>query len=303
MKKDQYIPHDVTMRNNSQVINLIETEGAAGYGIYWAIMEYLRTQDDYIGDCRALRNIARQLKVRPYKILKILNDYGLFVCHDFTFYSPKLLEVMKPFEDKRARIEAYKQRKRVDNSLKTKDASDAISFDKVKGEVKGEGEVKVKEERKTTSSLKETKDDDGDVLNPVSSIPAWEQYVDDLQREQGWIEIMAMRSGMGKTFIRRFDEVLKHFKQHIRALARESHIVSPAEAKRYFCFYNTPGSATFMQLMEHLKQTEVPDPYRFEYRDPETGKRSYCDVPIPDEAPPRPNDQANWNPLKKKWVY
>ena len=42
MKRDQYIPHEVSMRNTSEVMNLIEKEGMEGYGIYWALMEYLR---------------------------------------------------------------------------------------------------------------------------------------------------------------------------------------------------------------------------------------------------------------------
>ena len=62
MKRDQYIPHEVSMRSTSEVMNLIEKEGMAGYGIYWALMEYLRTQDDYTGDVRILKTLARQLK-------------------------------------------------------------------------------------------------------------------------------------------------------------------------------------------------------------------------------------------------
>ena len=45
MKRDQYIPHEVSMRSTSEVMNLIEKEGMAGYGIYWALMEYLRVQE------------------------------------------------------------------------------------------------------------------------------------------------------------------------------------------------------------------------------------------------------------------
>ena len=41
MKRDQYIPHEVSMRNTSEVMNLIEKEGMEGYGIYWALMEYV----------------------------------------------------------------------------------------------------------------------------------------------------------------------------------------------------------------------------------------------------------------------
>ena len=290
MKKDQYIPHEVSMRHTTEVMNLIEKEGVTGYGIYWAIMEYLRTQDNYIGDFRALKNLARQLKVRPSKMLKILCEYDLFVYNDFTFYSPKLVDLMKEFDDRRARIEAYKRKKRADNLLEINNGDDTISF-----EVKGEGEVKG--EVKVSSSKEEG--DDG--VAPIPMILAWERYVDELQHEQHWIEIMAMRSGMGKAFVQRFGEILEHFKRHVQALGGEKEIQSPSDAKRYFCFYNTPGSAPFLKLMEYLKQTEIVEPYRFEDRDPVTGERSYCGIPIPEDAPPRPNDQAVW--CNGKWVY
>ena len=301
MKRDQYIPHEVSMRNTSEVMNLIEKEGMMGYGIYWALMEYLRVQDDYVGDIRSLSTLKRELRIRQSRLDKVLHGYGLFVCNGNTFYSPKLNEVMKPFEQRRARIEAYKLQKQKENSLKisveASEKSDIVSFEgKGKGEGKGEG--KGKEERKTTSSLKE-KDDAG--LNPVSFTPAWERYVDELRNEQSWIELMAMRSGLGKSFVQRFDKVLQLFKEHVQSVAHESHIVSPSEAKRYFCFFNTPGSATFRKLVEELQKPVDKGKYKHEDVDPATGQRSYCGVPIPSDAPPRPNEQAVW--CEGKWVY
>ena len=285
------------MRSTSEVMNLIEKEGMAGYGIYWALMEYLRVQDNYVGDLRLLSTLKRQLKIRQAKLDMVLHGYGLFVCNGDTFYSPKLNEVMKPFEDRRARIEAYKRQKEKGNSLEisevSSEKSDIVSF-----EGKGKGEGKGEEERKTTSSLKE-KDDDG--LNPVSFTPAWERYVDELRNEQSWIELMAMRSGLGKAFVQRFDKVLQLFKEHVQSVAHESHIISPSEAKRYFCFFNTLGSATFRKLVEELHKPVDKGKFRFEDRDPTTGERSYCGVPIPSDAPPRPNNQAVWN--EGKWVY
>ena len=297
MKRDQYIPHEVSMRNTSEVMNLIEKEGMMGYGIYWALMEYLRVQDDYVGDIRSLSTLKRELRIRQSRLDKVLHGYGLFVCNGNTFYSPKLNEVMKPFEQRRARIEAYKLQKQKENSLKISgeapEKSDIVSF-----EGKGKGEGKGEEERKTTSSLKE-KDDDG--LNPVSFTPAWERYVDELRNEQSWIELMAMRSGLGKAFVQRFDKVLQLFKEHVQSVAHESHIVSPSEAKRYFCFFNTPGSATFRKLVEELQKPVDKGKYKHEDVDPATGQRSYCGVPIPSDAPPRPNEQAVW--CEGKWVY
>ena len=233
MKKDQYIPHEVSMRNTTEVMNLIESEGMAGYGIYWAIMEYLRVQDNYIGHLQALAPLKRQLKIRQAKLDRVLHGFGLFICVGNTFYSPKLNEVMKPFEERRARIDVYKRNKQKENLLKiSEEASpkcDIVSF-----EVKGKGEGTGKEE--TTSSLNKKDDDDSESL--VAPVLAWERYVNELRNEQSWIEIMAMRSGLGKVFVQRFEEVLQAFKEHVQSIAHESHIDSPSEAKKYFCFFN-----------------------------------------------------------------
>ena len=292
MKKDQYIPHDVSMRSTNEVVQLIEKEGMAGYGIYWALMEYLRAQDDYTGDIRALKSLARQLKTSIDRLLRILKNYGLFEVTDFTFRSHKLEVVMKPLEDKRKAMKARScddrettvQRKAC-NSLGIKDDS---SLSKVK-------ESKVKESKVSSSS----KEDDVVAAVPVSL--AWERYVDELAHEQSWIEIMAMRSGLGEGFVHRFSEVLKHFKQHIQSLGNEKDIQSPSDAKRYFCFFNTPGSVTFRKLVDELQKPVDKGKYKFEDRNPTTGERSYCGVPIPADAPPRPNSQAVW--CEGKWVF
>ena len=295
MKKDQYIPHEVSMRSTTEVMNLIEKEGMTGYGIYWAIMEYLRVQNGYIGDIRALKPLTKQLKIRQPKLEKILKGYGLFICVENTFYSPKLNEVMKPFEDRRARIEAYKRNKEKEKSLETSDVSsekgDIVSFE-VKG--KGEGKGKV-----TTSKEKE----DDDAVASVSTILTWERYIDELQQEQQWIEVMAMRSGLGLMFVNRFPEILQLFKRHVQAVGNEKDIQSPSDAKRYFCFFNTPGSAPFRQLVAELQKPIDRGKYRHEDVDLATGQRSYCGIPIPTDAPPRPNGQAVWNDEERNWIY
>ena len=291
MKKDQYIPHEISMRNTSEVMNLIEKEGMEGYGIYWAIMEYLRVQDNYTGDIQALKSLARQLRVRLPKLKRIMENYGLFSCTETTFLSPKLVEVMKPFEDRRARIEAYKRNKQKENSLETSDVSSEKS-DIVSFEVKGKGEGK----GKTTS-----KEEKSGVVGVAPTTLAWECHVDELANEQQWIEIMAMRSGLGLVFVNRFLEVLKHFKQHVQAVGNEKDIQSPGDAKRYFCFYNTPGSAPFRQLVAELQKPIGKGKYKHEDYDAATGQRSYCGIPIPADAPPRPNSQAVW--CEGKWVY
>ena len=302
MKKDQYIPHEVCSRSNSQVINLIETEGMAGYGIYWALLEYLRVQDNYIGEIKALASLRRQLKIRKAKLDKVLTGFGLFVCNADTFYSPKLNELMKPFEEKRARIDAFKRKKEKSNSLEISDNSsptcDIISFEgKGKGEGKGEG--KGKEE--TSSPISSSSAEAVAEAAPVSSIPTWERYVDDLQQDEQWKELMAMRTGLRQQFYTCFPRIVDSFKRHVRMLGNEGKIFSPSEAKRYFCFYLDPGSVTFKRLWEELHKPVDKGAYQHEDYDTATGKRSYCGMSIPADAPPRPNVQAVW--CEGKWVY
>ena len=302
MKKDQYIPHEISMRNTTEVMNLIEKEGSAGYGIYWALMEYLRVQDGYIGDIQALKPLKRQLKIRQSKLDKVLYGYGLFVCNGNTFYSPKLNEVMKPFEQRRAKIEAYKRNKEKENSLEISDVrskkSDIVSF-----EVKGKGEGKEKEEVSSSSSISSFSSAEAVAIKelPIPFIPVWEKYVDDLQQDEQWKELMAIRTGLKQQFYTLFPRIVESFKRHVRSIGNEGRILSPGDAKHYFFFFLNPSSPTYKNLILELQKPVDKGKYKHEDRDPTTGQRSYCGVPIPADAPPRPNNQAVW--CEGKWVF
>ena len=296
MKKDQYIPHEVSMRNTTEVMNLIENEGMAGYGIYWALLEYLRTQDDYVGDLRVLKSLARQLKTKLAKIESVLNSYGLFSVTDYTFRSRKLESAMKPLEEKRKAMSKQNAGKaeanRKQNEVKTDAEHNQVPCNSLKtnremvlSKVK---ESKVKKSKEITSSLS-------------PSLPAWERYVDELQQEEQWKELMAMRTGLKQQFYTLYPRIAENFKQHVRLLGNEGRILSPSDAKHYFCFFLEPSSVTFKRLVAELQKPVDKGKYKFEDRDPVTGQRSYCGVPIPADAPPRPNEQAVWN--GGKWVY
>ena len=304
MKRDQYIPHDVSMRTTTEVMNLIEKEGAAGYGFFWALMEYLRAQNGYLGDIRAVRTLARQTKVRMDKALRVLNDYGLFVVGNTTFHSLHLDERMKEFDRKRAQCEAYKRRMDAEIVSETPCKSLSVSEGEEPISLIQPQEQPVEQPQPPSTTNVQTDDDvDDDDVDVVPTPPvtlAWERYVDELRYEQLWIEIQAMRSGLKKVFVQRFDEILQHFKQHVQAVGNEKDIQSPSDAKRYFCFYNTPGSAPFRQLVAELQKPIDKGKYKYEDYDPATGQRSYCGVPIPADAPPRPNGQAVW--CDGKWV-
>ena len=295
MKKDQYIPHEVNMRSSNEMMKLIQKEGMAGYGIYWALMEYLRKQDDYMGDIRILKTLARQLKTSVERLERILNNYGLFEWADNTFLSRKLNSAMKPLENKRKAMEARSCDDRATtvqrNARNSLNVNDVVSLSKVK-ESKEENTPSISSSS-AVAAVAERK--------PVKYVPAWERYVDELQQEEQWKELMAMRTGLKQQFYTLYPRIVESFKRHVRMLGNEGQIFSPGDAKRYFCFYLDPGSVTFKKLWEELHKPVDKGKYRFEDRDPTTGQRSYCGVPIPADAPPRPNEQAVW--CEGKWVY
>lgn len=296
MKKDQYFPHEANLRQTSEFMHLIEKEGMAGYGIYWGIIEYLRSQDNYIGDLRVLKSLSAQMRTSTTRLLRILKNYGLFELTDYTFQSSRLITLMKPLESKRKLMD--KRSSNDDETINLRNRRNSLETNTTSVTVKKSKEKKSKE---NTSSAEEVA---AVVAAPLSCKLPWEEYVDELDKEQQWKEIMAMRTGLKMEFFSLYPRIVECFKNHVRALGKERSILSSSDAKQYFCFFLAPGSNTYQRLMAQLKQPSDKDsPYRFEERDPATGQRSYCGVPIPPDAPPRPNAQAVWNSETKQWNF
>ena len=307
MKKDQFIPHDVTMRTNSEIMRLIQKEGIAGYGIYWAMMEYLRTQDDYTGDVRVFGTLARQLRTSPARLKRILHDYGLFEVTNNAFQSCKLNTVMRRLEDKRKAMvarscdeHATNVQREARNSLETNDEF-SLSIEEDRLEEDRIAYTTSPESSSSAEAVAAVAAKTPEETQPVSFVPAWERYVDELREDEQWKELMAMRTGLKQQFYTLFPRIVESFKRHVRMLGNEGQILSPSEAKRYFCFYLDPGSVTFKRLWEELHKPIDRGKYKHEDHDPTTGQRSYCGVPIPADAPPRPNGQAVW--CDGKWVF
>jgi len=115
------------------------------------------------------------------------------------------------------------------------------------------------------------------------------------------MELVAMRSGLQQQFYTLFPLIVESFKRHVRSIGNEGQIFSSSEAKHYFWFFMNPSSPTYKNLILELQKPVDKGKYKHEDVDPATGQRSYCGVPIPSDAPPRPNEQAVW--CEGKWVY
>ncbi len=77
MSKDSFwFKHDYNARGDSKMIALRKEMGMEGVGIYWAIIEIMYEEGGYI-PLDKIEIIAYELRVKPDKILKVLNSFGL----------------------------------------------------------------------------------------------------------------------------------------------------------------------------------------------------------------------------------
>lgn len=71
-------PHDSGTRNNEKIIKLRMRHGAAGYGIYFMILERLWTSPGFVS-VKDYNIIAFDLRVDAAIVKSIVEDFGLFV--------------------------------------------------------------------------------------------------------------------------------------------------------------------------------------------------------------------------------
>ena len=139
------------------------------------------------------------------------------------------------------------------------------------------------------------------------TIPRWEQCINEAFITQSWLEAVGMMSGLKELFLNNLSFIRDLFKKHVVAQGNTGGITSVSEAQAYFANYIRPGKPTRLFLEEKLKersrmQNESTSLSPYETYNPLTGERSYCGVPLPADAPPRPNGRATWDNLKQSWI-
>lgn len=93
----QYFPHDYATTNDPKIQALIGEHGAAGYGIYWRIVEMLHSNEDHILPLKKYiyLAIAKQMLTDAKQIEAILNDcineYELIVSDGNNFWIERVL--------------------------------------------------------------------------------------------------------------------------------------------------------------------------------------------------------------------
>mgnify|MGYP000509989054 CR=1 FL=1 len=108
MKDAYYFSHDANAQNDPNIVKLLFKHGWSGYGLYWAIIEKLRNEPEYIMDTD-YDMIAYALRTNSDLIESIIGDFNLFVIEKECFYSPSLKRRMGRLDEiKEKRVYAGK---------------------------------------------------------------------------------------------------------------------------------------------------------------------------------------------------
>lgn len=87
--KIQYFRHQANAQKDEKIIQLLRKEKWQGYGIYWALLEFLTPIKDHKAKAD-YDAIAWDLRVDEQTVKHIVEDYGLFVVQKGYFWSESL---------------------------------------------------------------------------------------------------------------------------------------------------------------------------------------------------------------------
>ena len=261
-----YFPHDSNARNSDKLIRLRMRHKAAGYGVFFMILERLREEPSYMS-VKDYNMIAFDLREDASLIKSVIEDFGLFV---FTedgkyFYSESFKKRMEFKDDKsKKRSEAGKiglakrwgkKESEIANATKfianaTDNDSNAIAKDE-KNIARKEKERKVKKKKELLSSERNKKyEPKGSPLTP--SHPGFnpdlvEKPLDEckkiLEANIAWIETVCMQQYISTS---QFKDYLDEFFKDMAC--RDVGMKSPKDARSHF--------ASWLKINLRIKSNE-----------------------------------------------
>ena len=272
-KKIVWIKLPVNLMDDARIAELVAQKRIGGFGVYIAILMELYRRSSR---CLTLTQ-AKAIKVHgasPTTVKAVVNDPNLF---------------------------------RIDQKGVVRSAIDFLEFEE-EGESFTEtqnGETKIDFELPAARSrvyIDKDIDKDKDLLLKAADAP---DLLDQLRADDPWAEAVMMRSGFSGLLARHWTEAIRQFRLHAEANDNLRGIRSLREAKQYFsCFTTHPvtGPALRKALEAYEAQHPKENPYRFEDKGSCPGHRLYHGIPLPDEAPPRPDERADWDFAEQCWI-
>lgn len=114
-KKDAYyFSHDANAQDDPKCMLLIDQLGMEGYGIFWALIEKLRSEKDYKLPFAVIPSLARRWGTSKEKVETVVKTYNLFITEEQDFFSARLVRSMGEKSEK-ARISANKRWQSLEN--------------------------------------------------------------------------------------------------------------------------------------------------------------------------------------------
>ena len=131
--KKTYFNHDSSARLAIRVIKLRSSLSYEGYGVFWAILELLFTEENKLS-VDDYSTIAFGLQCDPAILKQVIEDFDLFVIEDGYFYSKRLNEHIETINNKSAKAkESASKRWNNANAKQTQSDSNAskVKYSKV----------------------------------------------------------------------------------------------------------------------------------------------------------------------------
>ena len=270
MNKHFYLKHEIMAFNDPRIQNMLRQEGGKAYGAYWYIMEKLSLLPDMEADLKYLKPFATRNFTYPY-MMKIVTKFGLFTVTDSCFspvqLNTKCVAEPQKVEGNTAENSGQNGKKYPDNDVKPgKNAGFST---------------------KNRQTMDKNRDGNESEINR-NTLNISDLSNENLQQKENIRDIITTAAK----------------EKEISAAAIDRN--NSSDVHQYFANFTAPGSRTSAFLhaellkLEAAEQSHSLDPYRFEKRI--GGQRTYMGCPIPDEAPPRPEDNAIWNDRTKQWI-
>lgn len=94
MKKHPYFCHDIDSRNDQKITKIRQKYGAKGYGIYFMLIEMLRSSGNYELDMN-IKTLSYDIREDEEIIEDIIRNFGLFTLKKKSFHSEALKNRME----------------------------------------------------------------------------------------------------------------------------------------------------------------------------------------------------------------
>lgn len=106
LKGHHYIEHDSNSKDNPKIMKLLFDLGGEGYGIYWILLEILRSRQDFECPIALIPMFSKKYNIIEETTMKVIKEYDLFSFkeNESVFFNSTLSKRTKAFQEKQKRL-------------------------------------------------------------------------------------------------------------------------------------------------------------------------------------------------------